>query len=873
MSPNRINAALRLLPALLALALWPTTNAWCADAENSVRHYHPATAPGFDCNEADSPVQDFICASNTLAALDKESSELFRQQLRSADLFGRDQLLAGQRRWLTGRLTRCAVPAERQSADHPDANVSACLETSYRERLAELRKWLPATRSAKADSDHPVSAYLQFTTAEALDPALCARFQGQMNAAIKADGTINPARLPGAKPIAGGPNVILRDAGPYGSYELRATGLTIGGSTVLDENSLGRWIGEQPNFGGRPNTVSSQTNDYAAIDLFAQNGGQYALVSESWGYYTPAASGESAYAGLYSIEGGSVQRRCLFKTYLKPPVHSAFADLPAYNNLLAVLEAIRATEPSGLDVNDRRDEDLLRKEQDWQLLNLPLLQIIAARQFGWSNWLRRRHDITLDRLFLWSEGSLQAKQLYRALLPAVKPAMAEVVQTLQQTQGITAEEATQAADVLLMELFDHALGPIVDNGEAYAQLPTALATYKPRFPVQAERINLEKGRAIATLYGTVLNRMPATAVADFITWEGAHPDKRSFGRNGETALMAAVMVPDTVAQLLAAGADANEADRLGFTPLMLAARYGKSESVSMLLKAGANIEAQTLDQPTAPNEATEVRRARIGGKTALYFAAASGDAATIQTLLDGGAQNAQRDHYGALPCDAIKLNTQLTDDERTALTPRVCPPLPPPGVKIKSPVAATFADFAPVARPMLSVGDRWKQETRFKNTRALKESLDIVVSAVLPERIKLTINGSQGAMTPELGLLDGPSMHYDEGLQLLSFPLGMGKTWSFQTSWQHKGSGATGLLQLDITVKGMERIKRAGAAGGEIDAIRLEGQGLLHVRTPIRLIRRVNMSYWYAPSLRSIVRAEWNDGVEDTVTELVESSP
>ena len=876
MSSTRPNTHCRGASILLVLLICATWAA-VAPAQEKYRHYRPAVAPAFDCSEAGSPVQDFICASDGLSALDREATDLFHSQLRSADLFGRDQLLAAQRRWLTSRAGRCNVPAARQTAYRLDATVTACLDSDYREHMTALRQWQPAVRVMKPDSDHPLSAYIQFTAAESLDAPLCERFREQMNAAIKREGEVNVARIPGARLIAGthGASAAQQplsvalsqhDAGPYGSYELRATGLKVGAGMVIDERNLGRWIGEQPNFGGRPSDLSSQTNDYGALDVFTLGGATYALVSEAWGYYTPAASGESSYAGLYSLDGGGAQRRCLYKIYLRPPVRSAFDGLPAYTSLLDTLETIRATEPSGLDVTDRRDEDLLRREQEWQMLNLPLMQTIQAKQFGWSGWLRRRHDVTLDRLFLWSEGSLGAKQLYRSLMATLKPAVVELVQTLQQTQGLTADEATQAAELLVMELMDHALGPVVDNSEAYGQTPASLAKYKPRFPVLPERADLEKGRPVATLYGTVLNRLPAKAVADFIAWEGSHPEKRSLGRYGEPPLAAAVLMPEHVAQLLEAGASPDEGDRFGFTPLMLAARYGQKESMTKLLEAGASLEATTLDRATDINEALEVRQARIGGKTALYFAALGGDAGTVQLLLDRGAKADHWDNYGALPCDAMKLNRKLADGERAELRSRLCKAPERYVAPKRSASAQAAVESFTIERPIVQVGDRWKYESRDKNSGALKRSEEAIVTAVAGERIKVTVNGVPGVMTADLTSLDGPVLRSEPGYQFLSFPLYAGKKWGFRTNWEHKEKRATGRAQMEVTIKGLESVK---LASGEVDALRLEAQGTVNVESPIHFGRKVSATYWYAPSMKAIVKTEWIDGIEDMVIEVV----
>lgn len=70
-----------------------------------------------------------------------------------------------------------------------------------------------------------------------------------------------------------------------------------------------------------------------------------------------------------------------------------------------------------------------------------------------------------------------------------------------------------------------------------------------------------------------------------------------------------------------AGADINQADENGLTPLMIASGFGRAHVVEILLSGGANLHA------------TEPRM----GATALHKAAQSGDADVIALLLDHGA--------------------------------------------------------------------------------------------------------------------------------------------------------------------------------------------------------------------------------------------
>lgn len=93
---------------------------------------------------------------------------------------------------------------------------------------------------------------------------------------------------------------------------------------------------------------------------------------------------------------------------------------------------------------------------------------------------------------------------------------------------------------------------------------------------------------------------------------------------GGTALHAAVEGGnnDVVQLLLQRDSDANAADRCGLTPLMLVTlRRGYSECASLLLHQG-ECEVEAVDTKH--------------GRTALHFAAGSGDVQTMEVLLQAG---------------------------------------------------------------------------------------------------------------------------------------------------------------------------------------------------------------------------------------------
>ena len=112
---------------------------------------------------------------------------------------------------------------------------------------------------------------------------------------------------------------------------------------------------------------------------------------------------------------------------------------------------------------------------------------------------------------------------------------------------------------------------------------------------------------------------------------------------------------DSVVKLLNDGADPNDTDSQGFTPLMWAARFGHVEIVKALCYAGAD----TNIQDDGPNHWTALihaihkgqNRAAIllmdngadvnakarGGASALVFAAGDGNTEIVKALLDNGA--------------------------------------------------------------------------------------------------------------------------------------------------------------------------------------------------------------------------------------------
>ena len=173
--------------------------------------------------------------------------------------------------------------------------------------------------------------------------------------------------------------------------------------------------------------------------------------------------------------------------------------------------------------------------------------------------------------------------------------------------------------------------------------------------------------------------------------------------------------------------------------------------------------------------------------------------------------------------------------------------------------------------PQVKVGDHWKFETRDKLTGAVQGTPDYVVTASSDTQIDLRVGRNGKAVwTPELTALDSTRLSWEPGYRWLNFPLEVGKVWDFKTQWQRKDGSGSGRSQMDMVVKGYEKVS---VRAGEFDAYRIEGTGFMNVEgTAIgNWNTRIVVKYWYAPAVRATVRFEWEEKSNRTVTELIEA--
>ncbi|CAG4884769.1 exported protein of unknown function [Georgfuchsia toluolica] len=633
----------------------------------------------FNCTMPVIPLQEVICENEALAGLDREMAQSFRGKLRELDFFGRSELLANQRRWLLSRASQCLSANQRDlAARTAPAN---CLLSLYRTRITELQRWpVPQPRSL-AGKQHPLAAYVEFRLVDDREPALCAELGRKFNVAISDIGQVDPSRIAGLSELAGshGPRssadktgnlaASLYEAGPYASYQLRAKGLSRNGQNLIDENALPVWVAQLPNAGGSFSASSSQTLDYAALDVFMFGEREFVLVVETWGYYAAAARGESPHAGVYELTP-SLQPRCLFRTYLTPPMARVFERLPLYTELRNVLNTMSGEAPEALAPDERQDEVLLDKESLWTFYNMPLLMLDVVDRYQREGALRRRHDAAMEAIFTWSERNLPCKLLYRRLIPLIQPAHVELIRAYQNSQGLKPDEAVAAADLLIIETLDKAADNLQEAAPStLGKNPKARPRYAPA-PVPGD---LEQGRRYTGLHSAVLNRALPEVIADFVKYEiGMTGSSKGSGPAGDTALMAAVRDPETLRQLLVAGLDANASNDWRKTALMTAAQTNQQGSAQILLDAGADPQRATIAWHAEGAGGIDNGEGAVAGRTALMYAAAGAAEPLIRLLVERGAAVSQSDATGRRACDYMADNQRLTDLQRSSLQAILC---------------------------------------------------------------------------------------------------------------------------------------------------------------------------------------------------------
>lgn len=171
-------------------------------------------------------------------------------------------------------------------------------------------------------------------------------------------------------------------------------------------------------------------------------------------------------------------------------------------------------------------------------------------------------------------------------------------------------------------------------------------------------------------------------------------------------------------------------------------------------------------------------------------------------------------------------------------------------------------------QPHVQPGDEWRYNAHFLEPSAVANRT-WVVKSVDPKVIEATENGEPLRLTRDLNVLESPQGS-ESNPRLLSFPLSVGKTWSFASDWHFKPKDSRGKYTTTVTVMAHEQVQ---VMAGEFKAFRLRAVRSLSGTSPINSVYAgdVTVTYWYAPATRAIVRSRTHNPYLGTSgVELVE---
>jgi hypothetical protein len=190
------------------------------------------------------------------------------------------------------------------------------------------------------------------------------------------------------------------------------------------------------------------------------------------------------------------------------------------------------------------------------------------------------------------------------------------------------------------------------------------------------------------------------------------------------------------------------------------------------------------------------------------------------------------------------------------------------GLFIASNLAVAFAqtDGVRAEQPTIKVGDVWKSETRDRRTGLRLSGSLRTVTSVSATQIEGTFNAGKFVATPDLNFIETPTYSQTGDVRHLVFPLELGKKWDSKFKYFNKANSWDVRWQFDAKVTAYEKVK---VPAGEFDAFKIEYKGYWN-NDSLGASGRLVITSWYAPAAKSIVKNEYDDTYNITVTELLE---
>ncbi|NTV70007.1 MAG: hypothetical protein HGA71_07665 [Azonexaceae bacterium] len=182
-----------------------------------------------------------------------------------------------------------------------------------------------------------------------------------------------------------------------------------------------------------------------------------------------------------------------------------------------------------------------------------------------------------------------------------------------------------------------------------------------------------------------------------------------------------------------------------------------------------------------------------------------------------------------------------------------------------------LAQAQSVERPDIQVGDRWKYETTDSLTKLVSSQTERIITAVSGNHIEGTENGNPARYTPDMNPVETPEFRFDPAASNLRFPLRPNDQWRHEARVLNKATGMTSHSKYEVTVVGREKVS---VSSGTYDAYKLVQEGYSTLNPGITSGRTTafTRTYWYAPSVKGIVKMSQVAGANRSEIELLETN-
>ena len=158
--------------------------------------------------------------------------------------------------------------------------------------------------------------------------------------------------------------------------------------------------------------------------------------------------------------------------------------------------------------------------------------------------------------------------------------------------------------------------------------------------------------------------------------------------------------------------------------------------------------------------------------------------------------------------------------------------------------------------PQFKVGDSWtfaridgfknERTGSFTHTVAAVTSGHVQMDTKTPSRVLPSALTSEGNFVEAFGTKNSP--HYS----MLSFPLSVGKKWEAKYDWSSSSAKGSGENTVEVVA-----VEKVVVPAGTFEAFKLRYSGTYTVSGFPGLGRKTS-TYWYAPTARQIIRAEYS---------------